>query len=551
MGTTLERMAAWVAGLRFEDIPARVLEKAKLQVMSMLAAVYAGSTTRQARVVRQVSLASRASGRATALPFGDKSSPTVAVVANAAASMALDFDDFLFLGHTGHSAVLASLALAEERGLSGRELLRAQVAANELGGRLGASVLVGPQNGQLWTHLHAPTAAAAGAILLGLDAAATAHALAISLYQPPMAMWPGFMGPDSKLLSAAMPARDGLTAASLASWGLTGPLDILDSPEGFGARFAYQFLPGMLTGLGQSWVTDTLSYKLYPGCAYVDAALEALFELMAEFQARHGRALEPADVQAIRVRTSLLGAEMDRLNPHQRPGPLSAVRVNFSLPLSLSVALKAGRLTPADLDETALAGAEATLRALADRIEVRHDLNMSLSVLSRLGDHLPMRALLRELDLGRLLHQRPGLAQALGGGLRSLRASDVRQLGELAWARGPGLARQGLGRLWGEGGEPAAFDLGQARFEAMPLPFPAEVELELRGGRRLGARVELPRGVAGRDLAETRGLVRRKLREAACPFVPEDRLERAIQLIEGLERLDHVEALTELLSPGS
>ncbi|HSA22909.1 MAG TPA: MmgE/PrpD family protein, partial [Myxococcota bacterium] len=279
MGTTLERIASWTSGLRYEDIPPRVVAKAKLQLLSMLAAVFAGSTTRAARAVRQVALSSRAAGRATALPFADRCSPTVATVANAAASMALDYDDYLFLAHTGHSAVLASLAQAEERGLSGRELLRAQIIANEVGGRLGASVIFGPQNGQLWTHVHALGAAAAGAALLGLDARATAHAMAISLYQPPMAMWPGFMGPDSKLLSAALPARDGLMAAALASWELTGPLDILDHPLGFGSRFAHQFLPQMLTGFGASWVTDTLSFKLIPGCAYVDASIEALLEL--------------------------------------------------------------------------------------------------------------------------------------------------------------------------------------------------------------------------------------------------------------------------------
>jgi len=536
-----------------------VVTKAKLQLLSMLAAVYAGSATRAARVVRQVALASRATGRATALPFADKSSPTVAAMANAAASMALDYDDYLFLAHTGHSAVLASLAMAEERGLSGRELLRAQVIANEVGGRLGASVLLGPQNGQLWTHVHALGAAAAGAALLGLEARATAHAMAIALYQPPMALWPGFMGPDSKLLSAAQPARDGLQAATLAAWGLTGPLDVLEHPQGFGARFAHQFLPQMLTGLGAAWVTDTLSFKLLPGCAYVDTAVEALLELAARFRDEQGRALEAGDVQAIRVRTTILGAEMDRLNPADRPGPLSAVRVNFSLPLSLAVALRAGRLSPAELDEAALDAAATELGALAARVEVRHDWSMTLEMLERMAAHLPLGALVGELDVRRLLELRPEMGRTFGG-LVELGPRDLVRLAGFLWGRAPSLVRHagratwsGLGRLVAEERFPggARFDLANARLEELPLPFPAEVELELRGDRILRARVDLPRGAAGRDAAETRGLVRKKFRDAALPFLSEERVAQVLERVDRLELLEQVEALTELLATPS
>ena len=59
--------------------------------------------------------------------------------------MGLDFDDYLFAGHTGHSAVLASLAYAEREGLPGRDLLCAATLANEVGGRLGAAFLLGPR----------------------------------------------------------------------------------------------------------------------------------------------------------------------------------------------------------------------------------------------------------------------------------------------------------------------------------------------------------------------------------------------------------------------
>lgn len=96
--------------------------------------------------------------------------------------------------------------MAEHEGADAQAFLSAVVAADEVGGRLGASCLLGPLNGQMWTFIHLVSAAAAAARILGLDASRTAHALAIALAQPPFALQPGFMLPTSKLLSAALPA---------------------------------------------------------------------------------------------------------------------------------------------------------------------------------------------------------------------------------------------------------------------------------------------------------------------------------------------------------
>jgi 2-methylcitrate dehydratase PrpD len=559
MRTTIEQIADWATGLRFEDIPERVVAKAKLQLLSMVAAVYSGFPTRAARAIREVALGSRAHGRATVLPMGDRTSVTMAVMANAAASMALDYDDYLFMGHTGHSAVLASLANCEELGRTGADLLRAQIAANEASGRLGAAVMLGPQNGQLWTHIHALGSALSGALLQGLDAGACAHAMALALYQPPMAMWPGFMGPDSKLLSAAAPARDGLYAARMAAWGLTGPLDILDSERGFGAVFADQFLPQMLTGWGEQWVSDSLCYKVVPGCAYLDAALDALFETMDQFHQAHARALEPADVVRIEVGTTLLGYEMQRLADETGAGSFNPVRVNFSIPLSLAIAVRAGRLTPAELEEEALAKARDEIQALAARIEVRHDWNMTLKMISTMAAHLPLTSLLSEIDLRQILSTHTGPVRQHGL-LADLKPRDLLRITAALWDRAPDLMRHasrkaadGLGRLVGSGPAeaPARFSLGLADFERLQMPFGAEVRLTVRGDQRFEAGVEIPRGAAGRDFAETKGLVRKKFREQAARLLREDQVRRAIALTDTLEQLADLDEFMAALTVGA
>ena len=146
--------------------------------------------------------------------------------ASAAASIAHDWDDYLFMGHAGHSAVPVASAFAPD---DAERALVAQVAADEVAGRLGAALLLGPHNGQFWSSIHCASGAMAAGVALGLDGERLAHALAIALYQPPYGLWPGFMGPRTKLLTAAEPAVQGARAAQLSAEGLDGPLGVASS----------------------------------------------------------------------------------------------------------------------------------------------------------------------------------------------------------------------------------------------------------------------------------------------------------------------------------
>lgn len=537
METLLEKAAEWASGLRFEELPPRVIEKSKWQLLSTMAALYSGYPLRAVRSLREIALSTRAQGRSRVFPQGDRTSPTVAVVANSAASMALEYDDYLFCGHTGHSAVLATLALAEELGASGRQFLVAQTAANEIGGRLGAAVMLGPQNGQLWTFLHGVCAATAAGKLLELNARMLAHALALVLYQPPLALWPGFFGGDSKLLSAAFPARDGILAARAAAWGLSGRLDILENSRGFGAGFARLFLGDMLDAFGRAWVSDTISIKTVPGCAYLTAAVQAMEEALDRFRAETGRPLEPADVIEARVRVNLLGIAMDSLS-RENGSPLGRTGgMNFSLPYCLAAVMLAGGLTPAELGEEWISKNAEQLEAAAARVRVIHDWELTLKLFEEWSAHFPLSGWLRQLGLKNLLRQIPGAEHLQPGRLPQAAGS----LGKLLLRQ---LRREVLDR---KSPAPAAFSLERAGLERLSMPFAAQVELQLRRRRQISARVDIPAGAAGRPVEETRGLVRRKFRLAARPFLGEERTEKALELISRLEELETLEELGRLL----
>src|SRR5438552_10946323 len=245
VGRPTAAIAEWSSSLKADDIPELTARRAGWQWASVLGAVLAVGDHPHSRAVGSVARRQGGAGPSTLLPELDGVAPEAAVWANAARSVLLDFDDYLFAGHTGHSAVLVTLALGEEVNCSGADLLAATVAGNEAGGRLGAAMLTGPHNGQMWAYIHNIGGAVAAARLLHLDDGETAAAIGISLTQPPYPLPATFMGSDGKALTASAPSVEGLRAALLAAEGLRCDVDVLTDRSGFFARFHPDALQGM------------------------------------------------------------------------------------------------------------------------------------------------------------------------------------------------------------------------------------------------------------------------------------------------------------------
>jgi hypothetical protein len=388
--------------------------------------------------------------------------------------MAHDFDDVVWMGHTCHSAVFASLAVAEHEAASGSDVVLAIAAANEIGGRLGAACFLGPLNGQMWTFVHLVAAAAGTAKILGLDATATTHAMAIALAQPPFALQPGFLEPTSKLVSASTPLAIGIRAAYLAREGVTGAPAILEDRRGFFRRFSYRPLPGMLGDLGRFWVTETLAIKTYPGCHYFQTALDAI----SEIQARRPD-LTPDRIRRVTIETTKLACEATRFaRDYVAADALTSVNANFDLALSAAILLEARRLGVAELAPAWLEAHGGALRALRDRIAVVHAPRLTAKVIATASQVGGARRELRGLRVRELLalrrHYRADYASELASPreIVALVRSSVRAI------RGARASGDGV-RMW----------------------FPSRVTIELADGAREVAELDLPRGsFAGGDI---------------------------------------------------
>lgn len=493
----MDRAARYALGFSLEQVPERTRALAKLQVANMAAAVFASFA-----VAKEVPVPATALGGKEKMilwPQGRSVGLGEGLFELCARAMMLDYDDYLMAGHTGHSSVLLPLALAQEHQLSGRDLLQLQLLANELEARLGVSVMVGPVNGQMWAFLHAFGAAAIRAAVLGADFRATRDALGLSLAFVQNLTGSAFFGADAKLIGAAFPTYWGLTAADAAAKGMRCYVDPMEGEGGFLAHYGAVGLSGAFDHEG--FFTDTLSYKLYPGCAYIDSPVDATLDLRKA-------GVRAGEVARIEVFGNLFTAWMDKWGRSycRGAGPFARHALNFTIPYNVAAALLKGDLTPDDFTEAAVKRPEVW--ALAGKVSVSHDAGMTGILVKKGGDFLRFfDGHVRFPPLMRILSQ----SRRYG----SRRASDLAAL--LVPPPHP------------------------TSPEPFALPMPAKVRITTATGKVCERTVVYARGSSGRSSAHKAKGVERKFLTEAARVLPASQAREAWEAIGRLESLSPAE----------
>lgn len=491
MDTALQRLARWASRVRLEDVPQRVREHAVNQWLSTVAAVYSGHDSDLGPLI------------AEAFP-----SPDQEVLRMACWSMVLDYDDVMLGGHTGHSSVLVPLTLAD--GYTGAELLLAQIVANEVAARVNMVCAVGSTRGQMATHLHLVSAAAARARLEGLDEELFAEALAFALSYPGQALYPAFLGSDAKVLCAALPIRVGMEAVDAVRAGLRAAHDPLDGPKGFFARAAKVPVRDFLDGLGERWHTETNSYKIYPASGYLSAALDATLALVREHD------FTPDDITGVDVWSSIFIVGMDGHSAPYLDGPRSRIStLTFSTPFTIASAILAREFTPAQLQRAWIE--DPRVWQLASRVRSRHDIALTL------------QALTADIPIGAGLRRIPRWKAAL----------FALTLARTAHLRNPLEIMRLVTGLTAAAGDRTPLD-----FRKSTKPMGARVEIALRDGRVLSRAVAIPSGFAGGS-DDVRALMLRKLGQPSIARMAEElpSLSRA-QVRQLLDSIHHWFAAT-------
>lgn len=318
--------------LRYQEIPENARSWARQCILDYLGCTIAGAADPLVGMLLAEMREQGGNEAATILAHKGKLPAASAALVNGAASHALDFDDvnLAMPGHPSVAILPGLLALAEERGASGQEVLTAFVAGYELQCRIGRVIAPGHYDG-LGFHSTATVgsfgAAAACAHLLGLDADASARALGIAGTQA--AGLKSMFGTMCKPLHAGKASYHGLLAAKLAARGFTSRTDVLECPQGFARTHSPDFHPERAFDAppGDWYVVNNL-FKYHASCYMTHAAIDAARTLREQ----HGFA--PADVEAIDVR---LEEACDRIC--NIPAPVTGLEAKFSLRLTTAMGL--------------------------------------------------------------------------------------------------------------------------------------------------------------------------------------------------------------------
>jgi 2-methylcitrate dehydratase PrpD len=282
------QVAEWVEGVRYEDLPPDVIDATKLRILDVIGLALAGAETPFGRSTIAAASALSPPGPARIFGSGEALAAPTAAFANASLSQALEYDDTHneSIVHMSSPAVAASLALAETRTVSGRDLILAIAVANEISCRVG-SVSSGQfhRRGFHPTGLFAPfgIAMGAGKILgLGVEPLAWAAGTAGSCAAGLLECWVD--GTQTKFLHSGFAAQSGIMAATLAGAGVTGPPKVYEGRFGlFASHLQDPAVPKALDRiddrLGTHWESRYSSFKPFPTAHVLHPYVSAILRL--------------------------------------------------------------------------------------------------------------------------------------------------------------------------------------------------------------------------------------------------------------------------------
>lgn len=359
-------------------------------LLDTYACAIAGRHEDAARIAARYTAGQAGSGRAQAWGSGARLPAEAAAFLNGVAAHVLDYDDVMtpMRAHVSATLVPALAALAPEAGADGGRYARAYLAGFEVMAKF-ARVMALPHYSKGW---HSTSAlgilgtTTACAVLLGLPAEQTAHALGLAVAQASGSRQN--FGSMAKSFQSAHCAASAVRAALLARHGMTAADSAIDGAYGFMALYAAnEDLGPALATLGSLPLEIDrigIDIKKYPCCYALHRALDAVLDMRRE------QGLAPARVAAVRIVTSAGGLQALISGP-----PRSGLQAKFSMEYAMACALADGAVRLASFSDAAVRRSD--IQALMARVQV----------VEAGGDILPRWSQVRlELDDGTVLERK-------------------------------------------------------------------------------------------------------------------------------------------------
>ncbi|MFQ5761626.1 MAG: MmgE/PrpD family protein [Candidatus Bathyarchaeia archaeon] len=336
-----ERLAEFVEGTSFRNLPQTTHDLAKKAVLDFLGVSVAGSTSDWSKIVLGV-VRSGGASHATVIGEAEKTSVFNAALANGTMAHSHDFDDVhnASATHPGSAVISAALACAEKEGTDGETFIAAIVLGYDAMIRL--SLALNPESHYRRGFHPTATCGTFGAAvtaskILSLESEKIANALGIA-----GSFAAGLLefladGAMTKRLHPGKAAQNGLLSAYLARDGFTGPKSVFEGRDG--VLHAYSDASNaelLLSDLGSSFKILEDSFKPYACCRCSHSAIDALFSIMKK------TGVNAESISAMDAKTPSWAARLVSEPSERKYHPETMLEAQMSLPYSLAVAAYRG-----------------------------------------------------------------------------------------------------------------------------------------------------------------------------------------------------------------
>ena len=278
-------LATFIENLTYNGLPEQVVEKAKIETLDLLGAIFGGSQTDCGRMITQFALDQSGTPQATILGQGQAVPSTSAALANGTMAFILDVDsgEYGSMAHIGASVLPALLAAAEQEDISGPDFITALVAGYDVAIRIGRAVQPSHRARGFWSIGTFPTfgASAAVAKAMRLTREQIAHTIGLAGLQASGLGVVEGVGSMGRQILVGKAAQNGVLAALIAERGFTAPPEVLEGENGFLETMTAHYDKEILEkNMGESFLILEGYNKPYPSCRFTHVALDALFELI-------------------------------------------------------------------------------------------------------------------------------------------------------------------------------------------------------------------------------------------------------------------------------
>ena len=371
--TLTSEVVDYIQGLSYESIPEDVRQELHRCLVDGFAVMLSGSHAACSLIVQQYVRDSSVGGRCSVVGSSLATSAQQAALANGTAGHADDFDDtqlaqtpdriYGLLTHPTVPALAATLAVAQETGASGKELLTAFCGGFEVECKIAEAM--NPQHYIQGFHSTATIgvfAAVTGAAkLYGLSPEQTRYAIGIAASKS--AGLRANFGTMTKPYHAGAAAENGIVAAKLAGLGYQADPNALDGQWGH-----FQVMGGgvdaerLLGRLGNPYTLEWpgVSVKPYPCGSLSHPSMDTMLDLILEND------IKSEDVEEVR-----LGAGYNILNPLRYSDPQNELEAKFSLQFCLGILLLKRRAGTQEFTDEVVRSPEA--REVMKKVKTYHN----------------------------------------------------------------------------------------------------------------------------------------------------------------------------------